>query len=78
VTWLDIRLAIPRDGEGRPFRHVTEKNWQELLAHRADVVLDNGEETYASLRLRRPVKEPPLRALRKRLQRLWAETGLRG
>jgi glycosyltransferase involved in cell wall biosynthesis len=75
---LDIRLAIPRDSEGRPFRHVTEKKWQELLAHRADVVLDNGKETYASLRLRRPVKEAPLRALRKRLLRLWAETGLRG
>jgi glycosyltransferase involved in cell wall biosynthesis len=75
---LDIRHAIPKDSEGRPFRHVTEKKWEELLAHRADVVLDEGPETYTRLRLRRPVSEAPIRAARKRLMRFWSKAGLRG
>jgi glycosyltransferase involved in cell wall biosynthesis len=67
---LDIRNAIPRDVSGRPFRHITETRWEELLGSRDEFVLDKGAATYAALPLRRPIKDNALKALHKRVLRL--------
>ena len=54
---IDIRNSIPRDKEGRPFRHVKEKEWKELLRFRDDLIEDPGPEGYPDLPLRRNIKE---------------------
>jgi hypothetical protein len=64
---LDIRNSIPKDREGKPFRHVKQKNWQELLRPRSELVRDNGYDQYIKLPLRRPIKEKTSRVLYKRL-----------
>jgi hypothetical protein len=69
---LDIRNSIPKDSAGRPFRHISEKHWEELLGPRSDLVLDKGPDTYAALPLMRPIRDDVLKALRKRLLRLMA------
>lgn len=57
---LDIRNSIPKDKEGRPFRHVKQTDWHELLRTRSSLVLDVGEAAYAALPVRREIKEKPL------------------
>lgn len=64
---LDVRNKIPRDKAGRPFRHVTQKKWTELLRKRADLVEDRGYAQYAALPLRRDIMERPMTRLAKRL-----------
>ncbi len=54
---IDIRNSIPKDKEGRPFRHVKEKNWKELLRSRSELIEDPGIDGYAALPLRRNIKE---------------------
>lgn len=49
---LDVRNAVPRDKRGKPFKHVQQKNWKELLVPRCDVVLDEGPETYRRMPVR--------------------------
>lgn len=50
---LDLRNAVPKDPSGKPFRHIREQNWRELLVPRSEAVLDCGAETYRRL----PVRE---------------------
>jgi hypothetical protein len=64
---LDVRNKIPRDKEGRPFRHITQTKWTELLRKRADLVEDRGYEQYKALPLRRDIQEKPLDRLVKRV-----------
>lgn len=55
---LDIRNRIPRNSQGRPFPHVKEKDWRELLKTRDSLVRDGGIEQYRKLPMRRNLKEP--------------------
>jgi|GEM_PF-2693958 len=57
---LDLRNSIPKDHQGKPFRHVKQKNWQELVTEREKLVLDTGNhEVYDSLKIKkRPIKKP--------------------
>ena len=43
---LDVRNAVPRDKRGKPFRHIRQSNWKELLVPRSEAVLDEGLATY--------------------------------
>jgi hypothetical protein len=63
---LDIRNKIPKDAEGRPFRHVKETRWEQLLKDRNDLVLDAGVEQYRSLPMQRSLREPFLEHIAKR------------
>ncbi len=63
---LDIRNKIPRDKEGRPFRHIKETRWEEALRSRSELVEDKGYEQYLSLPLRRPIQEKASTVLLKR------------
>jgi glycosyltransferase involved in cell wall biosynthesis len=49
---LDLRNAVPRDKQGKPFRHIRETHWRELLVPRDTVVLDEGRKTYEALPVR--------------------------
>lgn len=49
---LDVRNAVPRDKRGKPFRHINQTDWRELLARENELVLDEGAETYRRLPLR--------------------------
>jgi hypothetical protein len=53
---IDVRLKIPRDKEGRPFRHVSQTGWRELLKSDAAVIADPGEAGYRDLALSRQIK----------------------
>lgn len=64
---LDIRNRIPRDKEGKPFKHVKEKDWEELLRRKEDLVPDEGYEQYRKLPMRRSLKESLPRHVIKRL-----------
>ncbi len=57
---IDIRNSIPKDKEGRPFKHVSEKNWRELLRSRSELIEDPGISGYNKLPLRRDIREKPL------------------
>ena len=54
---LDVRNAVPRDREGRPFKHVRQSHWEDLVVSRSDVVLDEGRITYDALPQRSKIKE---------------------
>lgn len=55
---LDVRNRIPRDTQGRPFRHVKETDWHELLKPRDTLVMDGGVEQYRNFPMRRNLVEP--------------------
>jgi hypothetical protein len=46
---LDLRNAVPRDRQGKPFRHIRQTHWSELLVPRSEAVLDQGRKTYDEL-----------------------------
>ncbi|MFP3959901.1 MAG: glycosyltransferase family 2 protein [Spirochaetaceae bacterium] len=46
---LDLRNAVPKDKQGKPFRHIRQTHWQELLVPRSDAIPDQGRETYDAL-----------------------------
>ncbi len=54
---LDVRNAIPRDETGRPFKHIRQTKWQELLVSRDKSVLDQGRKTYEALPQRSAIQE---------------------
>ena len=54
---LDVRNAVPRDRQGRPFKHIRHTRWEELLVDRAETVLDEGRSTYDALPERSKVEE---------------------
>ena len=71
---LDIRNKIPKDAEGRPFRHVKETDWHQLLKSRDELLLDAGVEQYKTLPLQRKLREPFLEHAVKRIlhgMRIW-------
>lgn len=39
---IDARKAIPRDSRGKPFKHVQQNSWEDALAVRSDLQLDDG------------------------------------
>jgi hypothetical protein len=39
---LDVRNAIPRDKRGKPFKHVTQAHWRDVLVPRAQLRKDDG------------------------------------
>lgn len=49
---LDIRNAVPRDKRGKPFKHIQETHWKELLRPRSELVTDDGRETYKRIPIR--------------------------
>ncbi len=71
---LDIRNKIPKDAEGRPFRHVKETDWHQLLRARSELLPDAGVEQYKTLPLQRTLREPFLEHAVKRIlhgMRIW-------
>lgn len=46
---LDVRNAVPRDRRGKPFRHITQTNWKELLVPRSETALDEGDHIYSQI-----------------------------
>lgn len=54
---LDVRNAVPRDDQGRPFKHIRQTRWEELLVDRAEMVPDEGRSTYEALPIRSAIKE---------------------
>lgn len=57
---LDDRNKIIRDKQGKPFKHVTEKNWQELLRDPSALLFDDGSIDYDALPMKREFLEKPL------------------
>lgn len=49
---LDVRNAVPRDKRGKPFKHITQTHWKELLVPRSELVLDRGRGTYETIPIR--------------------------
>lgn len=66
---LDLRNAIPRDKRGKPFRHVTEKNWEELLLT-SDKVIRDDPKKYNSIPTYGNFREPFLKRVIKTLLHL--------
>jgi hypothetical protein len=63
---LDSRNSIPKDERGKPFRHVTQTRWQELLANRNELVLDTGSyDLYTSLEVWKRPDMKPLKRIKK-------------
>lgn len=74
---LDLRNAVPKDKQGKPFRHIRQTDWRELLTKRSDTVLDEGEATYAAIPIRDKTKKRGVRSVGRRLRR-WGEVLLHG
>jgi glycosyltransferase involved in cell wall biosynthesis len=49
---LDLRNSVPKDPSGKPFRHIKETDWREVLVPRSEAVLDKGQETYHRIPIR--------------------------
>jgi len=49
---LELRNSVPKDPTGKPFRHITQTNWTELLLPRDQAVLDEGPKTYKNIPVR--------------------------
>jgi len=64
---LDIRNKIPRDKEGRPFRHVNEARWEEALRKRSELVEDRGYDQYLSLPIYRNMQQKTLNRIKNKL-----------
>lgn len=64
---LDLRNAIPRDRRGKPFRHVTQTHWRELLRRSEEVLTDGPAVDYESVPLDDPFVHGTLRRIRTRL-----------
>ncbi len=64
---IDVRLKIPRDKTGRPFRHVTQTGWRELLQTEASVLADPGEAGYHDLLLSRRIRPSVVKYVLKRV-----------
>lgn len=64
---LDLRNAVPRDPRGKPFRHIRQTHWRELLVPRAEAVPDRGEPTYLRIPLKDKTQRTGVRRAAKRL-----------
>jgi glycosyltransferase involved in cell wall biosynthesis len=60
---LDLRNAVPKDRQGKPFRHIRQTHWTELLVPRSEAVLDQGRKTYDELPARIKSAKRGLQAL---------------
>jgi hypothetical protein len=55
---LEARQAVPKDGRGKPFRHVTEDHWSETLLPREELLYDDGTIDLTSIPLKRGFLPP--------------------
>jgi hypothetical protein len=62
-TRLALRHAVPKDGRGKPFRHVTETDWRETLVPSSDTIRDDGSVNLGEIPLRKSFEMPKLKEL---------------
>jgi glycosyltransferase involved in cell wall biosynthesis len=69
---LDLRNSIPKDKRGKPFRHISARNWREVLGSDESLLCDDGSVDVRTIPLRSRTGLSPIRYA---FRRIWYGIG---